>query len=149
MTEILFFHLERQPLEAALPQLVAKSLERGWRVAIQAGSEERARTLDTLLWTYADDSFLPHGLAGDGVDADQPVLIGWTGDNRNAAVVRFLVDRAAPPDLSPYLRGVFLFDGNDAEAVAEARAHWKTQKAAGHDLTYWQQGARGGWEKKA
>jgi len=41
-----------------------------------------------------------------------------------------------------------LFDGGDDAALAAARARWKAAKAAGHELAYWQQGARG-WEKKA
>ncbi|ODN69606.1 DNA polymerase III subunit chi [Methylobrevis pamukkalensis] len=149
MAEVLFFHLERQPLEAVLPVLLARSLERGWKVVVQAGSRERIEALDTHLWTFADDSFLPHGLAGGDYAADQPVLLTTGDDNPNGAAVRFLIDRAAPPDLAPYIRGVFVFDGNDPEAVAEARAQWKIQKAAGHDLTYWQQNDRGGWDKKA
>lgn len=59
--EILFYHLERQSLESALPLLVEKSLERGWRVVVRAGSAERLDAIDTALWTYREDSFLPHG----------------------------------------------------------------------------------------
>ena len=43
MAEILFYHLERQPLEAALPGLLQRSFERGWRVVVKVGSEERWR----------------------------------------------------------------------------------------------------------
>src|SRR5262249_58508025 len=41
MTEIVFYQLQRQPLERVLPTLIEKSLERGWRVIVQAASEER------------------------------------------------------------------------------------------------------------
>jgi len=61
MTEILFYHLQRHPLERVLPALVEKSLERGWRVVVQAASEERVEALDAHLWIFRDDSFLPHG----------------------------------------------------------------------------------------
>ena len=40
MTEVLFYHLENQPVERVLPPLLEKSLERGWRVVVQAASEE-------------------------------------------------------------------------------------------------------------
>src|SRR5262245_34033420 len=52
MTEVLFYHLEHQPLERVLPALVERTLERKWRAVIQVGSEERLEALDTLLWTY-------------------------------------------------------------------------------------------------
>lgn len=41
MTEILFYHLTESKLEDALPPLLEKSLERGWKVAIQTVDEER------------------------------------------------------------------------------------------------------------
>ena len=61
MTEMLFYHLQRQPLERVLPALIEKSLERGWRVVVQSSSEERIEALDAHLWTWRDGSFLPHG----------------------------------------------------------------------------------------
>ena len=39
--DVMFYHLERQPLERVLPMLVEKTLERGWRAVIQVGSQER------------------------------------------------------------------------------------------------------------
>ncbi len=129
---------------------MAVSLERGWKVVVQAGSAERVEALDTLLWTYEDESFLPHGTASDGHEAEQPVFLTGDDANPNGATVRFLVDRAPPPaDASPYDRLVLIFDGNDPDALADARVHWKTLKAAGHAVTYWQQNERGGWVKKA
>ena len=41
MTEILFYHLERQPLEDVLPRLLERSLERGWKVVVQTTTRER------------------------------------------------------------------------------------------------------------
>ncbi len=71
VTEILFYHMQRQPLEAVLPSLLEKSLERRWRVAIQAASEERLQALDDHLWTFSEESFLPHGTDRDGDAATQ------------------------------------------------------------------------------
>lgn len=148
MTEVLFYHLQNQPLERVLPGLLEKCLERGWRVVVQTGSEERRDALDSHLWTYAEDSFLPHGTRKDGDPAAQPVYLTAEADNPNAASVRFLVDRAEPPDLAGYTRAVFLFDGNDPDAVQDARRRWRDVRAAGHEATYWQQDERGRWLKK-
>ncbi|WP_150495495.1 DNA polymerase III subunit chi [Roseibium aquae] len=148
-TEVLFYHLTHKPLEEALPQLLLKCLARDWRVVVQTGSAERCQALDAHLWTFADDSFLPHGTKQDGLAELQPVYLTAEQDNPNAAHVRFLVDGAAPPALASYERVIFMFDGRDQEAVAEARGHWKDAKAGGFDLTYWQQTPAGGWERKA
>jgi len=149
MTEVLFYHLENQPLERVLPVLLEKSLERGWRAVVQAGSRERVEALDTLLWTYGDETFLPHGTSADGADDRQPVFLTDLNDNPNGAQVRFLVDGAAAGDIGPYDRAVYLFDGRDEEAVAAARRQWTEAREAGHDVTYWQQADNGRWEQKA
>ncbi|HVV94061.1 MAG TPA: DNA polymerase III subunit chi [Hyphomicrobiales bacterium] len=149
MTEILFYHLTRQPLERALPLLLEKCLERGWRAVVQAASDERVAALDEMLWTYGDGSFLPHGTAADGHLDRQPIFLTAGDGNPNAAVVRVLVDGAEGPDLAPYVRALVLFDGHDAEAVAAARVRWRRHKGEGHDLSYWQQDDDGRWRKEA
>ena len=150
MTEILFYHLQRQPLERVLPTLLERSLERGWRVVVQASSDERVEALDAHLWTYRDDVFLPHGTARDAAAAEQPVLITAGDENPNGAQVRFLIDGAGvPADAAAYERIVLLFDGEDEDAVAAARARWAEVKAQGFEATYWQPDEHGRWVKKA
>ena len=122
MTEIRFYHLQRQPLEAVLPKMLAITLERGQRAVVQAASEERLAALDDHLWTYEDDSFLPHAVDGPGA-ADEPVLLTLSEANPNGAQVRFLVDGAAlPGEAAAYDRIIVIFDGTDEDALAVARA---------------------------
>jgi len=150
MTEILFYHLQGQPLERVLPTLLERSLERGWRIVVQAASEERMEALDAHLWTYRDDRFLPHGTERDGDAEAQPVFITVRDHNPNAAQVRFLIDGAAlPVDAAAYQRIVILFDGQDEEAVAQARVRWGEAKASGFDVTYWQPDEQGRWQRKS
>ena len=148
-TEVLFYHLEHRSLESVLPELLERTLARGWRAVVQTGRPERIEALDSHLWTYADASFLPHGSARDGNLARQPIALTDGDENPNEAQVRFLVDGADLADLTPYARAVFLFDGRNEEAVVLARKQWKTVKSAGLTATYWQQNEQGGWEKKA
>ena len=154
MTEVFFYHLERASLEDVLPGLVERSLARGWRALIKCESADRASALDTLLWTYDDQSFLPHAQAGDGDPARQPVLLTVEDGNANNADVLFLAGGAEPPDWNgdlarSFSRIVVLFDGRDPEALASARNTWTTAKDARHDVTYWKQSAAGKWEKQA
>jgi DNA polymerase III subunit chi len=150
MTEILFYHLQGQKLEGVLPPLLEKSLERGWKVVVQGSSEERIEALDAHLWTYRDDGFLPHGTWREPEAPQQPILFTLTESNPNAATVRFLIDRAPmPADPQSYQRIVFLFDGEDEEAVAAARTHWAELKDKGLEATYWQADEQGRWAKKA
>jgi len=150
VTEILFYHLQHQPLERVLPTLVERSLERGWQAAIQAASEERLSALDDQLWTYADESFLPHGTDREPDAASQPVVLTLKDANPNAASIRFLVEGAdLPADAGAYARICILFDGTDQEALLRAREQWKQAKEAGHAVAYWQQDESGRWNKKA
>ena len=149
MTEMLFYHLQRQPLERVLPMLLEKSLERGWRVVVQASSDERVDALDAHLWTYRDDGFLPHGTAREPEAAAQPVLLTSEDHNPNGATVRFLIDGApVPADAASYERIVLLFDGEDEDAVAAARTRWGEAKAQGFEVTYWQPDEQGRWQRK-
>ena len=150
MTEVLFYHLQGQKLEGVLRPLLEKSLARGWRVIVQGASEERIDALDAHLWTYRDDGFLPHGTWREQEATAQPVLLTINEGNPNAAGVRFLIEGAAmPADAEAYQRIVLLFDGDDEDAVAAARAHWTDVKAKGFEATYWQPDDRGHWVKKA
>jgi DNA polymerase-3 subunit chi len=149
MTDLLFYHLETRPLESVLPALLEKTLERGWRAVVEAGSGERLEALDAALWTYSDDSFLPHGIArGRDEDAAQPVLLTGGSENPNGATVRFFVDRATPREIEGYERFVYIFNGHDPDAVTEARDVWRNLRST-YDLTYWQQDSGGRWSKKA
>lgn len=150
MGAALFYHLTRQPLEATLPMLLEKSRARGWRVVVRGTSQERMRWLDDRLWLGADDSFAPHGLAGGGFDADQPVLLTTGTEAPNGAACLMAVDGAevTPEDCAAMERVCILFDGNDEAAVNRARAQWKALTEAGVTAEYWSE-ASGRWEKKA
>ena len=149
MAEILFYHLEHQPLERVLPNLLEKTLERGWRAVVQVGSDERLEALDTHLWTYRDESFLPHGTVRDGAAERQPIFLTSADENPNQANVLFLVEGADSEQHDAYERVVYLFDGRIEEAVQAARGAWKSARDGGHEVTYWQQGDGGKWERKA
>lgn len=153
MTEIWFYHLQRQPLERALPLLIEKSLEKGWRVAVQAMSEERLEAIDSWLWTYSEESFLAHGRARDGDARLQPVYLTDGVENPNGAALRLFVEGAkiAPAlaaEGAAYARIVNLFDGNSLEELSCAREQWKELKSLGLQAAYWQQSERGKWEMK-
>ena len=132
MTEVLFYHLQDMTLESVLPPLLEKSLERGWRVVVQSTSAERADALDAHLWTYREDSFLPHATWRAGDAQDQPIVLAVEESNPNRANVRFLVDSAAlPADSGAYDRVVLVFNGDDGDALAAARTRLDRLQDAG------------------
>lgn len=149
MAEALFYHLEHFPLERVLPSLIEKSLERNWRVIVRSGSQERLDALDLHLWTYRDDSFLPHGTAKEGPAEAHPIYLTLDNDNPNGAHVLFLVDGADFGTDGDFERIVYLFDGRDEDSLGKARTGWKDAKNSGLATTYWQQEQGGRWVKRA
>ncbi len=147
--ELWFYHLERSELEQALPPLLEKCLQRGWRAIVRGTESERLDALDATLWTYREESFLPHAREGSGDPSRQPILLTTGDGNPNGAKALFLIDGAAPGDLGGYERACLLFDGRDEGALAAARSQWKHAKDAGIAASYWQEKAKGKWEKQA
>ncbi|MFZ3007043.1 MAG: DNA polymerase III subunit chi [Phenylobacterium sp.] len=146
--EVWFYHLERTGLDQALPELLEKTLARGWKAIVRATGPQRVEHLDGWLWAYRDESFLPHAPADEPGAARQPILLTTNDENLNGADALFLVDGAEPGELGDYTRCVVLFDGGDEEALATARRQWKSVKAKGLPASYWKQQGRG-WEKQA
>src|ERR1700755_1640566 len=150
MTEVVFYHLIRKPLEKALPELLEKAYARGCRVVVQAASDERVDALDSHLWTYNDANFLPHGTGRDNDAPLHPILLTTAEHNPNGATVRFLIDSVPmPPDAAAYDRIVLMFDGEDDDAVAAARTRWTEAKAQGFEVAYWHPDEQGRWVKRA
>jgi DNA polymerase-3 subunit chi len=135
MTDVRFYHLTRSRLEAVLPVMLEKTLERKQRAVVMAGSQERVEALTGHLWTWQDRGFLPHGSEKDGFAEDQPVWLTARDENPNGAQVLFLTDGATSERLAAYDVCAILFDGADEAAVATARESWRAYKAAGHEVT--------------
>ena len=150
MAEVRFYHLTGSPIEASLPDMLERSLQRGWRVVLRCGSEAGMATLDAMLWTWRDDAFLPHGTAAAGHAALQPVYLTLGTENPNGANVLMLVDgaRGAPAGMAGFERTCILFDGGDERAVATARDDWRAVREAGLPAVYWAQ-ERVRWIEKA
>ena len=149
MTDVLFYHLEKAPVEQVLPTLLEKSLERGWRASVIVGPEGSLQAMDEHLWTYRDDGFIPHGIADEPGAERHPVVLGLRNEKVNEANVLFLITGARAENLSSYDRCVDLFNGRDEIAVSNARERFREAKNAGHAVTYWKQDSAGRWEQKA
>lgn len=148
--EVFFYHLTRSPLEVALPMLLERSLQAGWRVCVRGPDENRLNWLDERLWLHPEDSFLPHGRAGTAHEAHQPILLTSSDDRPNDADALMSIDGAVISDteMRQHKRVFVVFDGNDPDAVAHARTQWMAVKNAGVTAKYWSQES-GRWEMKA
>lgn len=144
-----FYHLERTTLEQAAGALLEKCLEHKKRVLAVSPRPERRAALDEALWTYNDNSFLPHGRAeAEGLDAArQPILITEIADNENAATFCLLMDGVEISDDARFERCMVMFDGGDQATRDVARQQFKAAKDRGQTVRYFQQTPNGGWKE--
>ena len=147
--EVWFYHLERSGLDQVLPELLQKTMGRGWRALVRTGTRERLEHLDGWLWSYREDSFLAHGLDVEPLAERQPILLTTGMENSNQAQALFLLDGAEPGELDAYERCIILFDGRDETALEQARARWAALKSKKLPISYWRQSPEGRWEKQA
>lgn len=149
MTEIRFYHLQRQSEQQVLPALLGKALSRGHKIIVKCANDNAREKLNEFLWTFNPDSFLPHGSPKDGNGDQQPIWLTSGDDNPNAADVLILSQGAKADKLDDFTLCCEMLDGHDESAVSDARKRWKTYKDEGFDITYWQQNDQGIWEQKA
>ena len=113
-------------------ELVRKAFAGEQPTVILARSQDQAEEIDERLWSFSDDAFIPHQIAGDDDDAITAVLIVPPGIE--------VEDRP----LAINLRDAFAF-GNHArilEVVAAdpaerdgSRRRWKQYQSRGYELT--------------
>jgi len=149
MPQINFYHLTKLPVGKALPKLLEKVILSDKRVLVQLNNEGRVQLLNKEMWTYTTKFFLPHGAKGDGFESEQPIYLTCANENANGATILAMVENSTVDNLNDFEKCIYMFDGNDESQLQNARNHWKEFKSQGHELTYWQQTAKGGWEAKA
>ena len=130
-----FYHLTASPLERVLPKVAENVLAAGNRLLIVA-EEPLLTALDRLLWTYAPDSFLPHGPAGAAAEA-QPILLSTEPAAPNGATNIALADGRWRPEALQYERAFYFFDSAHLD---EARGAWRSLNGVeGVEPRYWKQ----------
>jgi DNA polymerase-3 subunit chi len=127
-----FYHLTASPLERVLPSICEKVLAGGGRLLVVA-EEGLLATLDEQLWTYAPDSFLPHGREGE----NQPVLLSTTPLAANGARNVALADGVWREEALGFDRAFFFFGSDSLDG---ARGAWRALKGRdGVESRYWKQ----------
>lgn len=137
-----FYHLAHSPLERVLPQICEKVLAGGGRLLIVA-EPPLLDQLDSRLWSYERDAFLPHGKSDGPVPEAQPVLLASNVEALNGAKNVAIADGQWREEALGFERIFYFFDGNRVDA---ARESWRALKdRSGVERRYWKQDERGKW----
>ncbi len=144
-----FYHLEKIPLEKALPVILQKAYETGLKILIKTDLAEQADELNALLWTYQPDSFLPHGCEKDGFADKQPIFITHKDNfNPNNATLCVCIHDIPVPLDGNFERILYFFNGLNQTSLDKARSEWRKVSDAKIDRFYWKQNEDGKWENK-
>ncbi len=149
MTEVRFYHLQRQSEEQVLPVILSKALERGHRIIVRMPDQRAVEKMNDHLWNFHPNSFLPHGSEKNGKGELQPIWLTDKDENPNKADVLIIAQGAQCEQQGDFKLCCEMLNGNDEAAVTAARGRWKTYKEKEFDVTYWQQDESGRWAKKA
>lgn len=147
--EYWFYHLEASTLKGVLPDLLTKTLQKGWRALVRFPNQTDLADWDDFLWTYQDQSFLPHGREDQGRADQQPVLLANQTSSAEGFDAVFLIDGSELADFTGVSRVMIMIDGRSETAVQRERQRWKALSNSGATLSYWQQTSHGSWNKKA
>ncbi len=148
MADVWFYHLEREPVSAVLPRILAGLHNRGECVCVMGAEKEPLAALSKQLWMLEDVAFVPHGFAWDGADERDTICFAIDQNVPNGAD-HLIFTGMMPQTVDGIRRASVFFDGGEEADVLAARAVWKQFRAAGHALKYWRQNEAGRWEDQA
>jgi len=114
-------------------RLLEKACSRNHRVFVYCENKDDAMLLDELLWTYKDDSFIPHNLQGEGPEPPPAVQIGYDAEPRGFNDILINMASTIPPFHTRFRRIMEIVLDNDS-AKEISRQHYREYRSKGFDL---------------
>jgi DNA polymerase III subunit chi len=118
-----FYQLTRDPAEKILPVLAAKIFDDAGRLLVVSSDNAQLTALSSALWDYKKTYFLANDIAGNGDDANQPILLSNDPSPINGARFIALADGVWRDEALSFERAFYLFP---PEQTDNARAAWRS-----------------------
>ena len=132
-----FYQLSRDPAEAALPLIAREVLSDGERLLIVSGDPLQRQRISQALWSLNEESFLANGMAGEGHEDRQPILLSEMPEPVNGARFMAIADGLWREGASSFTRIFFLFDDR---TLQHARETWRMLRGREEvEHYYWKQ----------
>jgi len=122
----------RQEKERLACQLVDKVWHQGYHIYIHTDTKVSAQRLDTTLWTFKKESFLPHDIYPD-VLSPAPIQIGYTEKICEGMDVLINLTLTVPPFFEPFKRIAEIVD-DIPQARQAGRTRYRFYKEKGYAL---------------
>lgn len=113
-------------------RLLEKAYRQGHRVFVYCANITDAEHLDELLWTFKEDSFVPHHLQGEGPEPPPPIQIGYTNEPRGFDDILLNLAETIPPFYTRFQRVIEIVAAEDS-AKALSREHFRHYRKMGSE----------------
>lgn len=114
-------------------RLLEKAYLRGHQVFVYCNDQQDAENLDELLWTFKEDSFIPHHLQGEGPEPPPAVQIGYGQEPRGFREILINLANTIPPFYSRFKRVIEIV-ANEETAKQLSRLHYREYRANACEL---------------
>lgn len=136
MTEVDFYILASKDPQARTRfacRLTDKAYRLGHRVYIHTGSAEQTRQLDDLLWSFQQNSFIPHEVYRADGDNRPPVQLGHDSEPDASHAVLINLAPEVPLFFSRFERVAELVNGEES-VRRQSRQRYSFYKERGYVL---------------
>ena len=134
MTRIDFYELDsnRHGYDQVVCKLCQKAYQNQQLTLLLTRNPQESQRLDLALWTFADDSFLPHDCDEPG-DFTTPILINDQPQPRGDRELLINLSASVPEYFAQFKRVIELVT---EENRSEARQHYSDYKERGYHLEH-------------
>ncbi len=150
MTQIIFYSTAPLQVEKTLFALLEKSLEKGNKSLLLFRDKEKCLSINEQLWTYKQNSFLPHISEDDQIydDIDVPVYLSTKNENPFKAELLFSIDGYLPDNIQHFERVIIIIDVNDEILNEKYKNYYLDINKNFEDIVFYKSDDNGKWIEK-
>ena len=150
MTQIIFYSTAPLQVEKTLFTLLEKSLEKGNKSLLLFKDKEKCLSINEQLWTYKQNSFLPHISEDDQIydNIDVPVYLSTKNENPFKAELLFSIDGFLPDNVDHFERVIIIIDVNDELLNEKYKNYYLDINKNFEDIVFYKSDDNGKWIEK-
>jgi DNA polymerase-3 subunit chi len=115
-------------------RLIEKAYQQKHRIFIHTANKQQAHAIDEMLWTYRDDSFLPHHLLGEGPEPTPPIQIGYDKNPEKHRDILINLSSTVPEFYAQFQR-ILEIVTSDTETQNDTREHFRFYRSQGLNIS--------------
>lgn len=150
MTQIIFYNTAPLQVENTLFNLIEKSIENGYKSLLLFNDKDKCSAIDEKLWTYKQNSFLPHLSEDEKIsdEIDIPIYLSTKNENPYKAELLFSIDGFLPDNINNFERVIIIVDVNNKILLEEYKKYYHDINDDFEDIVFYKSDDNGKWTEK-